>query len=213
MKAGRMLVLALSSLILGICPLAAGAVKAETIPEAMQENRAMRKNITWMVKGLRQLGECKDKRLRLTGKQARQIFPIYRELIAKKIILMEAKPEPSAHAGKPNPPEMDLAKDQQRMAELMELTEFGKRQSRRIDSLLTEAQVRLIDNLDFKPEKYGYFENSGPPRWKTDSKVSGFPNGDRPTPPDEKTRGKMEKGRQLLVKLNRDVYEMLKWLR
>lgn len=64
-----------------------------TFPEVMQENREMRKNITRMTEGLYQLGKSWNKRLALTKGQARRILPLYRELIEKKIILIEIKPE------------------------------------------------------------------------------------------------------------------------
>ncbi len=188
----------------------------KTFQEVIRENQEMRKNITWMTEGLYQLGKSRDKHLAITKEQARRILPLYQELINKKIILTELKSEdPRNNAPKnlhgPSRQYSNLSPEEQqkRIKDMVVLTEFGKQQSRLIDSILSKEQIQFIDNLDFKPEKYGYFLR---PNVSSGNGSQDQFNGGRfgNDPDNDQMRKKRQEAQKLLVKLNLDVLNILK---
>lgn len=239
--------IALVGLILGVG--VCGALAAEQdVPDPMKATWEMQKNIAWTVEGLYQLGKSTDKALRLTPAQAKRILPLYKELITRKIIRLQLernrggrKPsgsEPDRVAGPPpigkegpsdGGPGGNPQQHQARMEQKAALIAFGNAKMEAINRVLTKKQVSVIDNWDFKAEKYGFPDFShrasghhpggnsqfgGAPhlgrRGQAGNNPSGGPNmrrrdfvRHRPMNP------RMEAGRKLLVKLNQDVLKML----
>lgn len=203
--------------IISILTLGASVLGAEkTFQEVFRENQEMRKNITWMTEGLYQMSRSRDKHLAITREQARRILPIYQELINKRIIITELKPEaPHSNASKNargfNGQYSSLSSEEQpkRMKEIVALTEFGKQQSRRIDSILSKEQIQFIDNLDFKPKKYGYFLPSNVSSGQgSQDQINGGRFGNDPK--NNQMRKKRQEAQKVLVKLNLDVLNFLK---
>lgn len=216
----------LGLMIITILTLSPGLLGAEkTLREAIQDNLEMRKNITWTTEGLYQLGKSKNKRLALTKEQASRILPLYQELIDKKIILIETNlvalySTPFINLNSHNDSRysnLSTEEEQKRTREIVLLTEFGKQQLRRIDNILSKEQIEFINNLDFKPEKYGYFEmprpqNGGGPMEFQDNQSKGpFRDGPFGNPPhNDPIRQKHHEAQKLLVQLNLDVLNILK---
>lgn len=213
-------------IIISVLALGASVWGAEkTFRETIQENQTMRKDITWMTEGLYLLGKSRKKQLALTKEQASRILPLYQELINKKIILTKMKPESSRNNApknlngpsrpqfsKPSPEE-----EQERIKEIVVLTEFGKQHSRRIDNILSKEQVQFIDNLDFKPEKYGYFTIAGlqsdiRPNEPGGGESKGQIKENRPNDSrkNDQLRKKRQAAQKQLVKLNQDLLNILK---
>ncbi len=201
-------------LVLALSATAWGAEK--TFQEVFRENQEMRKNITWMTEGLYQLGKSRDKHLAITKEQARRILPIYQELINKRIIITELKSEDLSNKASRNSlgfngrySNLSSEEQQKRMKEMVVLTEFGKQQSRLIDSILSKEQIQFIDNLDFKPKKYGYFLR---PNVSSGNGSQDQFNGGRfgNNPNNDQMRKKRQEAQKLLVKLNLDVLNILK---
>jgi hypothetical protein len=165
----KRLVLALFSLLLATEVTGAFAA-GSTAFDPMRTQLEMRTNIAWTVDGLAQLGESKDRALKLNKAQARKILPIYKALIAKKIIQLKLEkvqgkrpgfpgsgPEGGSPDSKPQvQPGGDPQHQQERMRESAALVTFGNRKMEAINRILTKKQVEFIDNLDFNAEKYGF---------------------------------------------------------
>jgi hypothetical protein len=176
----KQFILALLCMLLGVG--AAEVYAAEpTAPDSMKAQFEMRQNIAWTVDGLLQLGNSKDRALKLTKAQARKILPIYQQLIAKKIIRLQLEKGKNGHPDFPGPnggprpnvigdhkgggppdfqPQAQSGGDpqhfQDRMRERTALVTFGNAKMEAINRILTKKQVELIDNLDFDAEKYGF---------------------------------------------------------
>lgn len=173
------------SLVLLVSPVCLGADSGErlNIQDLMRQSNAMRQNIAWMTVGLDELLKSKDHRLQLTPKQKKQILPIMQALVRKKLILLKPETE-SATPGPTGAPQRSeerrnlqqrrqtqgqtgqqkprlqqgsgLTGNQAGLQKLQELIIFGNTQADKVDAILTPDQVSYIDNLDFKPEKYGF---------------------------------------------------------
>lgn len=227
----RKLIISLSVIIM--LALSINVLGAEkTFQDVILENQEMRKNVTWMAEGIYLLNKNGDKRLAITKEQAGRILPLYQGLIEKKIILIEMKsndpgspgprilfrnPNGTGNPGASNSPEQRSERSQQQMAELVALTEFGKQQLGLIDNIFTKEQVKFIDNLDFKPEKYGYMDLT-----RLSGVIQKRPNQQGSESQDqfnsvprrngrlmEKVRKKREESQKLLIKLNQDVLNIL----
>ena len=180
-----------------------------SIQEASRANLEMRKNITWMVAGLAELGKSKVKALRLTGEQKQKIRPIYQELITQKIISLKIS-APVANAGvKRNRSGAGDEKtgNRQKMAQSLEkLALLGNLSADQVDEILNKAQVSFIDNLDFQAENYGYQGARG-------NGQSSRSLGNGTSSPDPKgvevAKKAMQEGRKRLIKLNIEVWELL----
>jgi hypothetical protein len=213
-------------IIISVLVLSVNVLGAEkTSQEAIQDNQEMRKNVTWTTEGLYQLGKSKNKRLALTREQARRILPLYQELIDKKIILIETNlvalcSNPSINLNSPNDSRyfnLSAEEEEKSTREIVLLTEFGKQQLRRINNILSKEQIEFINNLDFKPEKYGYFEMGRPQNDVGQKELQGnqskgqFRDGwsGNPTQNDQ-IRQKHYEAQKLLVQLNLDVLNILK---
>jgi hypothetical protein len=185
---------AIAALLLGAGP-AWGAERR--VPDGLKAHQEMRQNIIWTVEGLSHLCQSKDRKLALTGPQAKRILGIYQELIAKKIILIEVP----ARRQERQRVRSGAGDHGERRSELADLTQFGNKKLAEIDAILTPEQVKLMDNLDFDAAKYGFidfgsFQNS---------------SGERPNPAQLRAvRDQLRAGRERQVKLNREVLELLK---
>lgn len=214
---------------LAVCGLGIGTagVLAAGAPQGMESVKAfreMQQNITWTVEGLQQLGKSPDRALTLTKPQAQKLLPVYQELIAKKIIRIEAgkreekRPDfrPSGQGEQGDP------RFQKREKAMVALTGFGKAKMDQINRILTARQRSFIDNLDFQPEQYGYFKMQGPPAGIGSGNRSGNGTFSGQSQDGQRSRAersgrreldpKQKAAREQLVKLNREVLEMLKRL-
>jgi hypothetical protein len=222
MKLKAMLVLT-GVLILSLNVLGAG----KNIRDVMTENQELRKNLTWTTEGIYLLSKNKDRHLAITSEQAGRLLPVFQGLIDQGWIRMEMPKkgrinpggrqgagnpgfgnQPPEGSGPPNGPGMDP----QKQAQLMERIEFGKREMRRIDSMLTKNQVQFIDNMDFHPEKYGFLAMNNSPG--ASSQGGGQSSGQfrMAGKPNAKIRQQMEESRKRLIQLNQDVVKGLKQL-
>lgn len=207
----------------GLCWLVAvsGGVEAAAASEAsgvlrdnargfLQQQRENQVNLIWLVQGLRDMD--KDTPLRLTKDQARKMLPIYEKWIQDGVLRIDA-PEPrregmSERAQQPQirqrQGEMpaDPGQQRQRMAELQARQEALARDIDTMDSYLTGAQLRFVDNLKFDPAIYG-LGGGDQGVW--------FSQGERPNPAAlQRLRRQMQDGQAKLVALCKEVYELLK---
>jgi hypothetical protein len=210
---------------------AVGAYAAEPTPSnPMKAVFEMSKNIAWTVDGLYRLGKTSDRTLKLTKTQAKKILPIYKELIAKKIIRLEMKkgfggpPRDGKTGPKARQPGGAAPPPKAHPQDSRALVAFGNAQMEAINRILTKKQVELIDNLDFDAEKYGFPNhrkvpagpNGGPP---PNGKLHGGPPPGKKMSEDVRQRPdqelarprdpKFKAGRKRLVRLYRDVLKML----
>lgn len=183
----------------------AGWGSPKTFSEIRRDNSEMRKNITWLLEGLLELGTKKDPKLVLTLKQKQAILPVFQALVENKIIIL--KNDPPQNSGNNNNqrqerPDPNDPAWKERIKKTEDQTAFGNGQSDKIDQILTKAQLELIDNLEFNAEKYGYVDFT--------KYFSGGQTGQRPDPKVAgEIRGKMKAGREEQVKLNNNVLAML----
>lgn len=175
----------------------------DAIRDALKEQNEMRQDITWTVEGLYKLGHSRNKKLKLTPAQARKILPIYQELIDKKIVRLETDPGQRRRAGS-NQGDLTSEQAKKRLQELTALTKLGRTKLAQINKILTPAQVDFIDNLDFKPEQYGYIDFDKLAVQGGMNSNSGSEQSQRPS-----LLRQNEANRRKLYKLNRDVLEML----
>jgi hypothetical protein len=227
--------LALLGLVVGLGAGAVFAAERATF-DPMRAALEMRKNIAWTVEGLYQLGKSKDRTLHLTAAQTKKILPLYRELIAKKIIVLQLEkdqgkkrrgPAPDRSGGPPNAEPGDSQQHQARMQERAALVGFGNAKMEAINRILSKKQVAFIDNWNFKAEKYGFpnfvnrtgakhhggkgqFDGAPPAGGQPGYHRSGTTDRRRPVrgqrPPMD---SRINAGRKLLIKLYQDVLKML----
>lgn len=161
-------------------------------------------DLTWFVYGLKQLGQSREARLKLQPVQAKKILPVLEGLAQEKILLTEA-PKRQVRLSRPGtaaPSEKEL---QERQARQEKMAKRIQEAIDLMDGMLRREQSDYILNLDFDPAIYGL--DRGP-----QVRIVGG-QGQRPS--QEEIR-KMMQARQAamerLVKLNREVLEMLKKL-
>ena len=181
-----------------------------SIQEASRANLEMRKNVTWMVAGLAELEKSKVKALHLTKEQKLKIRPIFQELITQKIISLKIPASAGNYGLKRNRlgASEERTGNRQKMAQGLEKQALlGNKSADLVDGILSKAQVSFIDNLDFQAENYGYQAARG-------NGQSGRSLGNGTSSPDPKgvgvARKAMQEGRERLIKLNIEVWELLK---
>jgi hypothetical protein len=210
------------AMMLGLASIAGAA--APNPRDILRDNQKMRQNITWLVAGLAELGKSAQPNLRLTPEEARKILPIFEELITRRIIILNISDFPKNQEQRPSNPQPSSGTPSQpsaqsrpqnnttgggeRMAKLALETTFGNAQTDRVDALLTKKQVVFIDNLNFDPLKYGYLDFT---RGRSANGTSGNQMSASQAPVDP--RQQLEKGRLEQVKLNNQVYRILKQMK
>jgi hypothetical protein len=194
-------------LLLGISSIGFGAQL--TFQQVSQASQEMRKSVEWLTEGLFDLR--KDQKLALTAAQKKKILPIFQSLIQNKIVQISIdnnnnnnhnhNNNVSSQSGVPNVNDPQV---QARMKRMQDATIFGNAQTDAIDAILTKEQTTFIDNIDFNADKYGFIDFN---------KLFGGGGGHQGQRPDQATmdamRKKMQAGRELLVKLNNQVLDML----
>jgi Spy/CpxP family protein refolding chaperone len=172
--------------------------------QVRQANQEMRKNLAWLTEGLNDLGQSKDEKLKLTAAQKKKILPVFEALVSNNLVLLTVPEGRQRNQSSGSRPQFDAgdAKVQAMIRKMKDQIEFGNKQADLIDGFLTEKQLSYIDNMDFNAEKYGFLDFE---------KIFG---GDGFQRPDQKTidemRTKARAGQEILVKLNNDVFKMLK---
>lgn len=258
LKLMKRLAVWVSLFLLVFSPACLGATPSETldIQEIMRQGNTMRQNVAWLTVGLDGLLKTKERKLQLTSKQKKQILPIMQGLIREKLILLKPEAQPDGRTGQQqarrqtqqtqgqigqqwrqirqgsglNPGTSQI---QAGVKKLQQQITFGNSQADRVDAILTPNQVSYIDNLDFKPEKYGFvsrqqFGNTGINRQNgsagTQSGQSGQyrqsgqsgqtgqtwrSTGNRQTG-NQTLQKQIEAGRALLIKINNEVMTLLR---
>ena len=180
-----------------------------TFPQIRSENNEMRKSVIWLMEGLQELSMSKDKSLNLRSEQKRKILPVFNALVSKKIIPLKSESNQYNNSNRGQYGNMDPGdpKVQERMKGLQEQTAFGNKQVDLIDGILTRKQAGFIDNLNFKAEKYGFYnyQNNG------QSGGQGQGQFQRSDPQQmAKLRQQMQAGRANQVKLCQSIEKILK---
>lgn len=159
-------------------------------------------NLTWFIAGLKDLCTHKDAKLKLTAAQAKKILPELEALRREKLLVTELpdrQGERRQGGGSGGWQQMSEA-DRKRMADRQRKT--AERIAKALDKMeaaLKQDQADYILNMDFNAAQYG---------------VGGFrrPAGERGSFSQaeiEKMRREMQAAMERLVKLNKEVLEML----
>lgn len=117
---------------------------AQTAPP--QQNARLQ--LVWFTLGLRELENGPNSSVRLTKAQARKILPVMEDLAAKKLLPLEAKFEVRTPAGSSGPGSDARIQRQNDGRQLLDAIA-------RMEKALNQAQISVIDNLEFVPEDYG----------------------------------------------------------
>ncbi|MCL6590106.1 MAG: hypothetical protein K6U80_09160 [Firmicutes bacterium] len=236
----RKLMLIGGILLLAMSPAAQGA--AQDFMRVSSNYSEMQKSLVWLTEGLSKLGNHKDAKLILTKAQKKKILPVFQALIDTRLVQLEIQDNRQGNGGanqrqgqgqrqwpgqggnnqgglrafNQNDPQI-----QQRLKQMQEQIDFGNKQIDLIDGILTGAQVKFIDNMDFNEEKYGFlnfqrnFRNNGQNGGNAGTGQDGGQNGMNNSQgfnqqAFEEIREKMRAGQEALVKLNNAVLKMLK---
>ncbi|MGE5598048.1 MAG: hypothetical protein ACM3XS_01550 [Bacteroidota bacterium] len=176
------------------------------------EGRRPQADLAWFMAGLRELGRTRDAKLKLTAAQAKKILPELEALRAEKILLTDLADRQRERgqgtgaggwAGGSGGGRQMSEEDRKRLADRQRKT--AERIAKALDKMeaaLKQNQVDLILNMDFDASQYGlggFRRAAGEPGSFNRSEM-------------EKMRREMQAGLERLVKLNREVLEMLRKL-
>ncbi len=203
----------------------AGQVQISADMQALlQRQQQSQENLVWFIQGLRDMD--KNKSLRLTSAQAKQLLVIYEKWIKEETIRLKT-PTPPANAARgsaqPREQRQFNTADQTKMtAELKTRQTALEADMAKAEKALTSAQVRFLDNMNFDPAIYGLgganmWQNGG--GFGAGGSGSGFsggaPSGQASNSSQmQATMERMQKERQQeqerLIKLYNEVYTLLK---
>lgn len=193
------------------------------------QQREQQENLAWTIQGLHDMDGHKS--LRLTPDEARRILPIFQKWEKDGTLLLkmpQAANSGRQQTGQQNnrgqfgagtnlfrPGSDDPAQQSKMLADMKAKNNALAADLKKIDSYLSKEQVKFIDNMDFDGSLYGLRiggENGpggGNRAWS--SSGNGNSGGGQPDAAAiKRMQQQMREQQERLVKLNTQVYEMLK---